>query len=573
VRLSKRHTPALVVALIAVGLGVYVSTRERGVAPESGTLVDIQKSDLSRIAVDWYPDRDKRYDKDLEKRKKEAAKTESGSESGESSTASESASAESSASGKGDAKAKRIVMHKVVEGEDEYWMLDEPVSCRIDPTTASALTGRLGMLKAERTVEKEKGEQIDAALYGLDEPVARVTLEGRKGETTTLLFGRKHPTATSERFARVEGRDQVAVVTDSLLTDLTREAKDIRDKRLFTLKSDEVKVVQVGRAHTPASASGESGESSPESTPPWQSPDTKKDPASDSYTLTKGETDKGDSKWSLSGPMDAEADSGECSTLLSGLTSKKVEEFVVEAPTDADLARYGLADPAHNYTLTGRKKHTDTKKEWKSDTTETLSVGNKAPGGKSYYARVSWRPEIVTIAAEGFDIISKSASDLRKKALHDIAQTDLTGIETVKGGFVAKLTYDRKEKKWNLADGQKTKEFAVTGLVSGLANLSVSKFVTDEPGDLATYGLDQPSATVVLTPKKGEPVTITFGKPVPDEPSLVYAKRADRNQIVALESYRLMSIPEKLSDIADVPAPPVTPESSESGESAPAIVR
>lgn len=572
-RVSKRHTPALVVALIAVGLGVYVSTRERGVAPESGTLVDIQKGDLSRISVDWYPDRDTQYDKDLEKRKKEAARSESGGESAESSVDSESASSESAASGRAESQAKRIVMHKVVEGEDEYWMLDEPVSCRIDPTTASALTGRLGMLKAERTVEAEKGEQVDAALYGLDQPVVRLTLEGRKGETATLAFGRKHPTSTSERFVRVEGRNAVAVVTNSLMTDLTREAKDIRDKRLFTLKNDEVKVVQAGRAHAPASASGESAESSPESTPPWQSPEAEKAPASDSYTVTKGETSKGDAKWDLSGPISAEADSSECSSLVSGLISKKVEEFVVDKPSDADLTRYGLTDPAHTYTLTGRKKHTETKRDWKTDTTETLWLGNKAPGGKSYYARMSWRPEIVTIAAEGLDIVSKSAADLRKKALHDIAQTDLTAVETVKGGFVAKLVYDRKEKKWNLADGQKTKEFAVTGLVSGLASLSVDKFVTDEPGDLATYGLDQPSATVILTPKKGEPVTITFGKPLPDEPSLVYAKRSDRNQIVAVESYRLMSIPEKLSDIADVPAPPVAAESGESGESAPVIVR
>ncbi len=564
VGVSKRHIPVLVAVAAAVVLGVVVKTTQRGAVAEKGTLVDAQKPDLVRISVDYWPDRDAAYDKSLERLKREAERA---AESGAESAVESSVESDTPAS-QADANVKRIVLHKVVEGEDQYWMLDEPLHCRVDPTTSDGLVGRLSMLKSERLVEREKGEQLDPSEYGLDRPVARVTIETGKGKTLTLDIGRKHPTSTSERYARIDGSEAVAVIAGSLLSDLTREAKEIRDKRLFTLQSSEVRVVEAGRSREPGGEAGESAE--PESAPPWESPDSKKTPARDSYRLAKTETAKGDPKWELSGSVTAEADANECSMLLSSLTAKRADEVIVEKPNEADLVRYGLKEAAHSYTLTGRKKHTDTKKDWRTDTTETLWIGNKTPDGGKYYALVSWRPEIVTIAAEGFEAVSTSAADLRKKALHDIAQADLVSIRTVRGGFEAKLDYDRKEKEWKLAGGQKTKEFAVTGLVSGLANLTVAQYVTDEPGDLATYGLDQPVATVTLTPKKGEPVTIYFGKPATNSPTQVYAKRADRNQVVGIDSYRLNAIPEKLSEIADVPAAPEPEvESAAPAESAP----
>jgi len=573
VALSKRHRAPLIVFGLAIVVGVVTLTTQKGAKAEKSTLIDIQKDDLSRISVDWYPDRDTRYDKALEKAKKKAEKlaAESGAAAlAESSESSESSESASSTAPEGD--VKRIALHKVAEGEDEYWVLDEPIQCRIDPSTADGLVGKLAMLKADRLVDFEKGEVEDDSSLGLDRPVARVQCEGKRGSATTLMIGRKQPTSTSERYARVEGDRRVAIVAASLLSDLTREAKDIRDKRVFTLKSDEVKTLVAGRDHTPTKPSGESGESAPESESKPSYGNEKKTPATDSYTLTKGEDENGDPKWAIAGEVTADADSNEVSTLVSTLTSKRAEDFVADKPTDAELAQYGLTNPAQTYTLTGRKKHTapDNKREWRSETTETLEVGYKTPDGKSYYIRVSWRPEIMKVAAEGFDIVSKSASDLRDKAMHKIAQKDLLRIETTRGGFQAKLEYDKKDKKWNLADGSKTKEFAASGLVSGLANLSISKFIAEEATDLATYGLDQPQATVVLTPKKGDPVTIYFGKQVEGDTSLLYAKRSDRDQIVAVDSYRLYSIPEKLSDIAETPAPPKT-ESAESGESAAAM--
>lgn len=565
--LSKRHRTPLVVIGLAAVVGAFVLLTQRGTKAEKTTLVEIQKGDLSRIAVEWYPERDTRYDSALEKAKKKAERR-AAAESGESLAAESGESSESSAA-EAPEDAKRIVMRKVIDGEDQYWELEEPVQCRIDPSTSDGLVGTLAMLKADRLVDFDKGETEDDSSLGLDKPVARVTCEGKRGNTSTLMLGRKHPTTTSERYARVEGDSRIAIVAASLLSDLTREAKDIRDKRLFSMKSDEIKTVEAGRAHPPTSLSGESGESEATESelPPPYGEEEKKEPATDSYSLTKGEDANGDPKWSIAGEITADADSNEVSTLVSSLASKRAEDFVVDKPTDAELAEYGLDSPAQSYTLTGRKKHAESKKEWRSDTTEMLQVGHKTADGKSYYIRVSWRPEIMKIAAEGFEIVSKSASDLRDKAMHQIEQKDLTRIETTRGGFQAKLEYDKKDKKWNLADGSKPKEFAVSGLVSGLANLSISKFISEEASDLAKYGLDQPQATVVLTPKKGDPVTVYLGKAVEGDSSLLYAKRADRDQVVAIDSYRLYSIPEKLSEIADIPTPPQTESSAESVES------
>ncbi len=579
--IKKRHMPAFAMIALAAGLGVWVLTTQRGEKGEGDkTLIPIQKEDLSRIEVEFYASRDTEYDEEREKLIEEIEKanaesaesSESGAESaspGESEPESsvesvegesgESASAESEAA----LEPKRLVMAKVTEGEDEYWTFEEPIRARVAPASVDSLVERLSFLACTRTVETDKGEVLNPADYGLERPVLRLTCTGAKGKTVTVAIGKKHPTAQTERFAMVEGTKSVAVIDNSLVSDLTREAADMRDKRLFTLKSDEVKTVRIDRGRQPAevetpeteseAAESEGPESEGIESDPWsmESEEDKELPL-EGFSLEKGETDEGDAKWTLSSGAEgaADGDTASCEGLVSGLCSKSATEIVVDEPTAEDLARYGLDDPVQTFTLTGRKKKG--KKERSTDTTETVTIGDRDDEG-NYYAMASWKPEIMLVPGAAFDALEKQFADLRDKSLHDFTADDLESIETVRGGFQAKLLYDRKEKKWNLADGNDAKEFAVTSLVDSMVNLTASKFYVEATEDLSAYGLDAPQATVTLQPRKGDPVVLYFGSIPEDDPTMIHVKVAGQDGIVGVESYRLYSIPEKLSDIADAP--------------------
>ncbi len=263
----------------------------------------------------------------------------------------------------------------------------------------------------------------------------------------------------------------------------------------------------------------------------------------------------------------ADGDTSACGGLVSGLCAKTATKIVVDEPKAEDLAKYGLDDPVQTFTVTGRKKKGN--REFSADTTETVTIGDRDSDG-NYYVMASWKPEIMLVPGSAFDALEKRFADLRDKSLHDFSADELESIETVRGGLQTKLVYDRKEKKWDLADGNDTKEFAVTSLVDSVVNLTASKFYVEATDDLSAYGLDSPQATVTLTPRKGEPVTLYFGDIPEEDPMTIYVKVAGRDGIVGVESYRLYSIPEKLSDIADVPVAEAESE-SESSVAAPGM--
>ena len=532
-------------------LALVVFTTQKGKRREEQTLIPIQQRDVSSIIIEWNPKQDAIYDKQLKEIEKAAeAKTESAPARQAESAAPDTESAPPTK------ELKRTVLTKVTEGEDSYWLFEEPLrGARVDPVTADSLEKRLGFLESSRTVEFEKGETKDPHEFGLDEPMLTVTVQGVKGKAFTLNVGRKQFQNESERFAQIEGSDQIVVVQNSLVTDLTKDPKDMRDKSLFVLKPDEVKVIEVSRS--PASASVESAPSEPKPSNPYEDEYTKAKVATDSFTATLVEprTVDEDPRWELSGEGTGKGDANGCRGFASDLTTKRADKIVVDTPTEEQLAEHGLDRPAQTYMVTGRRKHQDAKRPFGSDTTQTLYIGSKDTDG-SYSVRVDWKPEIMVIKSTDFDALQKKFTDLRDKSLHDFQDKDIKSIRTTRGGFSTTLVHQPKEKKkWVLADGEEVKEAAASSLSSSVEYLNAREFIEDNPTDLAKYGLDEPRATIEVVPRSGKTVTIYIGAEVQGKAGQIYARSSDNKAVVTIDSYIMNSIPAKLSDIAVVAQP------------------
>ncbi len=587
-----RHYRALGTVLVAAALATFVLTTQRGKKTEDSTLVAIPEPDLVRISVVWDEGRDAEYvasdllsesseDSELLGEAPESAPAEAESAPPAGASPAESEGTESDGAGAEEPEPTRLVLAREDDPSDpmgSHWVFEEPLAgLRVDPSTASNLVKRLSFLECERRIEGEP----DLATYGLDRPALTITIEDAKGRSTTLLVGRKHPSADWERFAMLEGAKEAVVVAASLVTDVTRDPQELRDKRLSTLSTDEVRTVQIGRLRPPVESSDapdDEAEASSESEAvpePWEDTTAGMDVpvASDSFAVRFQEPTRADEdpEWLLESTSTLRGDPNGCRMFVSDLTNRRAESFHLDHPTTEDLAACGLDEPSQTYVIAGRRKDPDSRKEAKAETTETISVGDHTPEGH-VYVMASWRPEILVLKDTDFDALQKSLDDLRNKQLHDFEKSDLARIRTARAGLEVELIPSEDDsERWVLADGTDTEDFAASALVNMAAVLSASKFVDEAPTDLEQYGLDAPAATLTIIPKRGDPVTITFGGPVPGDPASIYARSSLSQAVVTVDSFRLESIPDALSDIAALPAEePVESETTES-EAAPDV--
>jgi hypothetical protein len=155
--------------------------------------------------------------------------------------------------------------------------------------------------------------------------------------------------------------------------------------------------------------------------------------------------------WRLTAPIAAATDADTVSTLTSNLAPLSAEEIVEEKA--ADLAAFGLADPAWTMTVTlqGGKTH-------------TLNLGDEAPVGSGSYGRLDAGQRVFTIASFTKTALDKFAADLRDRRLLTVNFDQLKKVQLVspKGA----VEFERQEPSgWRIvqptsarADGWKVEE-------------------------------------------------------------------------------------------------------------------
>src|ERR1041385_2484432 len=120
-------------------------------------------------------------------------------------------------------------------------------------------------------------------------------------------------------------------------------------------------------------------------------------------------------KWMINQPLTAQANQSTVESLVSSLTSAKVERSL--SPTAEEVKSYGLEDPA--VTIDVKLKSGDTK---------TIKLGTKDFSGLSVYAQVGEAKDVSLVPATVLTNSDKSLNDLRDKTILGASQFDIKAM-------------------------------------------------------------------------------------------------------------------------------------------------
>jgi hypothetical protein len=217
------------------------------------------------------------------------------------------------------------------------------------------------------------------------------------------------------------------------------------------------------------------------------------------YVLTKaGEEWKPEDAPVL--PAGFRFDGNAARSLVSALVSAQAKDVLDEDPGDATT---GLGESADVLVL-----------HLASGDPRTLRIGAKKDAG-GVYARVSTRPDLVTIPEYVAKNLRKPLTDLRDLSLMAFDANAAKRLEIVKDKD--RLVFEKDGEAWKVAastpaapSGFQLDPLAVTRRLSAVGSLrAVADAETDVP---AKAGLDKPSRTVNVTLADDRVATLAFGK-------------------------------------------------------------
>jgi len=231
-------------------------------------------------------------------------------------------------------------------------------------------------------------------------------------------------------------------------------------------------------------------------------------------------------RWWL-GPQRMRANEELIGQLLSTTAPLMAQRLLTETPDKPlDLTAFGLNPAKAQLTLTAEGK------------TTTLLVGEATPVHNNRYAKRADSPQVAIIGPILFETINQSPEAFRDPLLlrFDTWLADAVTI-TAQNRI---LTLSRDGTDWQLTQPvtDRADRAAVMNFLSTVGGLQVARVVEESPQEdqQSAWGFDAPHAEITLT-LRGDPPsspTIFFGKPLPDDAALRYAKRSDEPALYAV---------------------------------------
>ena len=132
----------------------------------------------------------------------------------------------------------RVRLEKV----GEAWRLREPLDFPADESAVSSTLGTLANLQADRRLS---ADEVDPAVYGLDDPPIRIMLRTGDGGEIVLEVSDEMPLG-SKRALRLLGGDEIMVVSGWFVSDLEREVDDWRSREVVDISEDRVASIDIG---------------------------------------------------------------------------------------------------------------------------------------------------------------------------------------------------------------------------------------------------------------------------------------------------------------------------------------
>jgi len=340
--------------------------------------------------------------------------------------------------------AEKILLKK----DAEKWRVEEPKKFLADSGAVESVLSAVEFLEFLRRIEADPSE------YGLDQPRARIALEGGPG--LRLRVGSDDPTGRSVYVGREEG-GPVYVAERNFLETLQRPLSEFRDKRVLPLdraKLETLTLLRDGRR-------------------------------------TELERDQG--TWMMAGPVRTLANAEHVASLLDKLADLKATRIVADGVKG--LKEYGLEGSPRSIAV-------------KAGATETLLLGGSCGEheGEIYAARMGATGAILCLAEEAAAGLLPTEEWLREARILPLSSDDARRV--VIEAAQRKLVLERKGEEWSVTEpaSQPADDEVVRKWIDDLGAFRATTFV---PVDEAAQGLGKPARVTVSGDEHG--FTLSFG--------------------------------------------------------------
>jgi len=321
---------------------------------------------------------------------------------------------------------------------DGKWGFEAPIHISADNRRVDSVLAQLESLTVLKFI---RSEGDDWSLYGLVDPAMKVTLQGNNRRQTLLLGDR----VTDENggayyYARLESIPTVFTL-DAPLVDSFKNAQEmLRSRKIFTADLSEPSFIRVKQSgHLLSLNRLEDGS--------WQGVADK--PSSESTRFL--------------------ADSKVIAHSLGLLSHLEVVRFVSDAPSEADLERFGFTDPQREITLG-------------SDIEQTLLIGDVDLSNKLLYAKRADLPYIYEVPLHVLDDFPLDPLFYKNRLLEELPASSrvssLTLRKQEKGEDFLQLSLKDGE-TWASAttDLPEPKREAVAEILHSLEKLEANSFL------------------------------------------------------------------------------------------------
>jgi hypothetical protein len=331
------------------------------------------------------------------------------------------------------------------ERQGKQWAIVKPQPIAADQSKIASFVQSLTTATIDQVIAPHADDLKD---FGLDPPSETIQVSSPSNpQEFTLLLGQETPTNTGV-YAQVAGNPRVFTLSDDTKTALEKSLFDLRDTRAMTLDTSQLNRIEVKSGNQ-------------------------------SYTLVKNP----EGVWEVSLPPDVRADHFAVDGLVDNFQALTMQSIVAEDKKSE--AKYGFGKP------------TATVKLATPNASQTLVIGKKS--GNGYYAMNSALAPLFTLDQDSVSQLQKSASDFRDKDLFSWDMFDVKSFDVIspKGRW----TLEQEKNQWKETSPQSKQVSTdnVNAFLSALRNLRATTFPPAKPGDLAKFGLNQPSYTFKVT--------------------------------------------------------------------------
>jgi hypothetical protein len=424
------------------------------------------------------------------------------------------------------------------EAATPQWEVVEPEGVAADSNQIQAFLEEIAGMQASSLTTEVAPVWSE---YGLESPEKSYLFKLKDGKTVEFSIGVENP-AGYARYARRDGAAPLLLIDTTDTRPLIEKTLfDLRDKRILPL------VENANRIELRFNLGGAQ-------------------PSADEVARARqlGLTVKAsriviskqpNGNWQLDEPL-LRTDFNTANYLFSTLSHGILQ--TIEAESAPSLSQYGLARPEIRVDVS-----TD-------DGVKSLLVGSQVTRDEQqlYYAKNTVWPHVFTIPRTTYDQLNQDFETYRERYLYDFDQINARSIEI--DGPTGRYSFELRGEEWFMTGGSERQMDYVkmSNFLNFIHSLRIASYTSDEPGQFARYGLDEPWMTTNVTfTADNKKETVVYSR----HDGEFYAARVGEPSVYKLSPHEPDNLVTKIEElVAEPAAQPPADSQAPAGSPAPA---